>query len=197
MEMRQCALRNDWLAAAANFRACLRLARHSSALPCEDGILMARIVESRTVSTLAAVLTRSTVVAILATMFAWVVFFLIGFGHNFVVVVKEANVKIDEQIQASQGGAEIDFPPEDRPGFRIPRWVDVTSQVLYYPCPRTYDLDDRTIQIIASGLLTDFELEKNRLNRPLPPWGETLGVSLAFIALCLGLATLRMVTRDG
>ena len=149
------------------------------------------------VSTLAAVLTRSTLVAILATMFAWVLFFGVGFAHDFVSQVNEANQKLDEKMREMTVGGEAELNPEDRPGFRVPKWADWTSYLLYKPCPRTYDLDDRTIRTIATGLLTDYELEQNRLNRPLPPWGETLGVSLAFIALCLTLASVRLVTRDG
>ncbi len=149
------------------------------------------------VSTLAAVLTRSTLVAILATMFAWVGFFGVGFARDFVSQVNEANQKLDEKIQEATAGGEAEFRPEDRPGFRVPKWVDWLSYLLYKPCPRTYDLDDRTIRVIATGLLTDYELEQNRLNRPLPPWAETLGVSLAFIGVCLGLSCGRLATRDG
>ena len=151
------------------------------------------------VSTLAAVVTRSTVVAILATVFAWAVFFGIGFGFDVVKKIKKAGTEMREKLGAPDADADeiVANKPRERTPFEVPTWVDYLSKALYYPSPRTYDLDDRMIRAIAQGVLTDFEIKQNNLDAELPPWGETLGVSLSFIALCLGLASARMVTRDG
>ncbi len=151
------------------------------------------------VSTLAAVLTRSTLVAILATLFAWAVFFGIGWGYDKLRQVKKAGDDMRAKLGAPDADPDDDIPNArrgDRQPWEVPAWLDITSKVLYYPAPRTYDMDDRMIHTIARGALTDFEIKQNKLDEELPPWGETLGVSAAFIALCLALAGWRMATRD-
>jgi hypothetical protein len=154
------------------------------------------------ISTLAAVLTRSTLVAILATITAWGLLFGIGWGHEYVAKAKEAERKVMDTVRQANPDAKPDEDPDDeasnnRQPWQVPAWLDVLSRVLYSPFPRTYDLDDRMIRVIAHGVLTDFELKQNSLDRPLPPWPETIGVSLAFIAVMLALASWRLVTRDG
>lgn len=154
------------------------------------------------ISTLAAVLTRSTLVAILATITAWGLLFGIGWGHEYVVKAKDAEKKMMDTVRQADPDARPDEDPDDGANgqgqpWQVPTWLDVLSRALYSPLPRTYDLDDRMIQAIAHGVLTDFELKQNKLDRPLPPWPETIGVSLAFIVLMLGLACWRLVTRDG
>jgi len=154
------------------------------------------------ISTLAAVLTRSTLVAILATITAWGLLFGIGWGHEYVAKAKDAERKMMDTVRQADPDAKPDEDPDDeanrnRQPWQVPTWLDVLARALYNPLPRTYDLDDRMIQAIAHGVLTDFELKQNSLDRPLPPWPETIGVSLAFIAVMLGLASWRLVTRDG
>jgi len=160
------------------------------------------------VSTLAAVLTRSTLVAILATITAWAIFFGIGFGFNIVRQFKEADKNFKEKLVDPNAELdEFDAPPEGPPGApgekreprrptEVPLYVDIIAKVLYYPCPRTYDLDDQMIRSIADGVLTEYEMKENGLTKELPSWGETLGVSTAFILLCLFLSCLIMSRRD-
>ena len=164
------------------------------------------------VSTLAAVLTRSTLVAILASFLAYAIFFGIGFGFDIIRQVKEADRvlreklvdpnaeldEIDEPAPAPAGGPPGAPPPkrEPRRPTEIPQWLDIGSRVLYYPCPRTSDLDNRMIRVIADGILTDFEIKEKGLTKELPSWGETLGVSTAFIIICLLLSCWIMSRRD-
>ncbi len=154
------------------------------------------------ISTLAAVLTRSTLVAILATITAWGLLFVIGWGHEYVAKAKKAEEKMMDTVRQANPDARPDEEPDTDAGRRrqpwqVPAWLDVLTRVLYSPFPRTYDLDDRMIHTIAQGVLTDFELKQNGLDQPLPSWPATIGVSLAFIVLMLALASWRLVTRDG
>lgn len=155
------------------------------------------------VSTLAAVLTRSTLVAILATITVWGLLFVIGWGHEYVAKAKKAEQQVMDAVhqanpQAQQGeDPDIEASRNRRQPWQVPTWLDVLARALYNPLPRTYDLDDRMIRVIAQGVLTEFELKQNGQDQPLPPWPETIGVSLALIAVMLALASWRLVTRDG
>ncbi|OWK44988.1 ABC transporter permease [Fimbriiglobus ruber] len=153
------------------------------------------------VSTLAAVLTRSTMAAIVATVFAWGVFFLAGFLHDQVQEFKrnrdEAQQQIEKAIPDRSGAAARPAGPGPIPepaGFAT--W-DYATWISHGVLPRTYDLDDRAIRFIAEGVLTAEERKQKKLDHDLVPWPETIGVSFAFIVLCLGLASLRLQTRDG
>ncbi len=155
------------------------------------------------VSVLSAVLTRSTLVAILATLVAWAVFFGVGWGnHQLDSLVKmdaELRAKMEEAARGGGAGEEQDVP---RPPSPDSLWkphpaLDYTVRGLYAVLPRAYDLDDRMIRLIAEGVLTDAELKARKMTDPLPPWWATLGVSAAFIAVVLGLAAWRFSTRDG
>ncbi len=152
------------------------------------------------VSTLAAALTRSTLMAILATLVAWAVFFVIGWGYNTIAQADEQLAKVQDQARGddSDPGDAAEVARSRRGGVREfnPVLVNIVNG-LHAVSPRTYDLDDRMIEAIAQGVLTDFELKQNGLDKARPSWGATVGVSLAFIGLCLGLACWRVSTRDG
>lgn len=151
------------------------------------------------VSTLAAVLTRSTLVAIVATVFAWGVFFAVGWVHDQVQQVKtaqkEMQQKLEQAVPRDKSGEDEDSGPPVRQA--VPDWLDTTARIAHGVLPRTYDLDDRAIQMIAAGVLTAEERKQKKLDEELVPWPETIGVSVAFIALMLALACWRLVTRDG
>lgn len=150
------------------------------------------------VSTFVAVFTRSSLVAILATVVAWTIFFAYGYLHDQVAKITREEAKIKEQLAGFRKGGDDDDLPPDVNQFREvadwAKWVDMIGRPIV---PRTYDLDDRGIQLIADGLLTDAEKKRRGLDQPLPSWGETLGLSSAFIAILLGLSCWRFSTRDG
>lgn len=154
------------------------------------------------VSTLAGVLTRSMLMAIVATVFAWGVIFLVGWVHEQINQFKKTQVELQEKFEKEvpKGeSTETDGEPPPPPPIKkaVPEWLDVLVSTAHAVLPRTYDLDDRAIRIIAEGVLTEAERKQKKLDTPLTPWPETIGVSLAFIALCLGLSCWRLNTRDG
>lgn len=152
------------------------------------------------VSTFVAVLTRSTILAILAAVMAWGLFLVVGLANDKVQQAKRAEKEAIEKIRAVQPDADQNEPlPEALTPTRslLPDWLQLLIQTAHTVFPRTYDLDDRMIQLIAEGVLTDVELKREGRDEPLPPWWGTVGVSLAFIALMLSLSCWRLSTRDG
>lgn len=152
------------------------------------------------VSVLAAALTRSPLVAILATMLAWVVFVAAGWGNAQLTAYDDARQQIEEQMaQAQKDAGTADVPKADgsKAPFQPPAVVRYGVRGLYTVSPRVYDLDTRMSRFIAEGVLTSVELKADGLDKPLPPWWQTVGVSLAFIAVVVTLACRIVARRDG
>lgn len=157
------------------------------------------------VSVLFAVLTRNTIVAILATLLAWGLFFGIGKLNNDILNRYDAVEKIKKEDAKLKPGEQPD-PDEilnradpDRPvWWVIPKSVWPVCQLVHAVTPRTYQLDDRLDDLIAQGVLTDTERKDEDLKEddPRGTWAEIFGVSGAFIAVMLGLACWRFQTRD-
>jgi hypothetical protein len=160
------------------------------------------------VSTLAAVFTRSTIIAILATLLAWGLFWTIGKAYAGV-----ANRELAVQEQKDKPNAPIIPNPDDGPpdpdkmlaridpesplwGF-VPTWAFVPIKAVHTISPRTYQLDNRLDRMIAEGVLTEFELKKSGYSKPAQEnWAEMTLASAAFIALMLLLSSWRFVKRD-
>lgn len=150
------------------------------------------------VSTLAAVLTRSTIVAILMTGVAWALLWGVG----------KVNDGIQNRLAAEKAAAEA--PPPKGPGRLAPPadpdaplWLIFSRQsfpvftALHTVSPRTYQMDDRLGRVIAEGVLTPNQLKAEKLDEPArASWVEMIGVSAAFIGLVLALACVRFVLRD-
>ncbi len=163
------------------------------------------------VSTLAAVFSRNTLVAILATFVAWGLIWAIGkvndgIGNREAAIAEQA-VKGNDAGQFLPKKGEKD-PSLDDVIARIdpdaPLWGFIPKltwpffEIVHAVTPRAYDLDSRLGRIIAGGVLSESEWEAAGYEKPpRDSWAGTVGVSLAFIALCLGLASWRFVTRDG
>jgi ABC-type transport system involved in multi-copper enzyme maturation permease subunit len=136
------------------------------------------------VSALFAVLTRSAIVAILVTCGAWFVFFLVGLLY----ALGEGH-----RIQEERSGV----PPERRTSgnafFQVMRAV-------HFVLPRTSDLN----QLGNEALIHDFfprqallrEGMRTRMDQSPFNWTESIAVSLAFIAVMLGLSCWRFATKD-
>ncbi|MBA4067107.1 MAG: hypothetical protein C0501_26050 [Isosphaera sp.] len=146
------------------------------------------------VSVLIGVLTRSALVAILLALLAWGLLFLAGYLNEKIRTVRQAEAKVRQALAGDRPPADAGPPPS---AFGLPPWVETGLHGLTTVLPRGFDLDTQASRAIARGVLTAQEVEKERLNDPLPSWAETVGVSVAWIALLLGLACWRFRTRDG
>ncbi|HYV35682.1 MAG TPA: ABC transporter permease [Gemmataceae bacterium] len=130
------------------------------------------------ISTLFGVLTRSPIVAILATCMIWFVLFLLGLAYQGVSALKKEEMVVKEMEENGWG------------------WVFTTSDVVHFVLPRTSDLDVLSAKMLAQ-VLTEGERKSARLDLlPDVTWGESLGASFVFIAIMLGLATWRFSRKD-
>jgi ABC-type transport system involved in multi-copper enzyme maturation permease subunit len=160
------------------------------------------------VSTLAAILTRSTIVAILATGLAWGLFWVVGKVNDGIENRAAAAAKAEEK-SGRPPKVDPDEPPGDADGALarfdpdaplwgfIPKWIFSPWQAVHAVTPRTYQLDDRLGRVIAEGVLTPYQLKKQGYGSPpRTSWIEMGLVSLAFIGVMLGLSAWRFTKRD-
>ncbi len=130
------------------------------------------------VSTFVSVLTRSAVVAILATCAAWFVFFVIGSVHG--VFDNRRQMEIKENIPESQ------------------RWGDnawgQAFRAIHFVTPRTTELDALGSKLLLADLVSGPLAEAIALREI--HWWETLTVSLAYIVLFVGVACWWFSTKD-
>jgi hypothetical protein len=151
------------------------------------------------VSTLTAVLTRSTVVAILVTLFAGVVLFANGWAHGKLAEFRQERTKALQSVRDAVGRpAPADADDESvgsAPAGDWPQWVYQVSDISYKGLPRTREMDDLTTAWVGRGLLTEAD-QKRREKTDRPPWWETLGVNAAFIGVMLGLACWKFSRTD-
>jgi ABC-type transport system involved in multi-copper enzyme maturation permease subunit len=133
------------------------------------------------VSTLMAVLTRSSVTAILVTIGAWFFFFLVGTANQFF-----ENSKRVEEVK--------NVPAEQR------RWTNnAFGQIIattHAVLPRTSDLSRLGSLLILSDFMTGSWSEARKLDPSRIEWGESLLVSGVFIAVILGLSCWRFGAKD-
>jgi ABC-type transport system involved in multi-copper enzyme maturation permease subunit len=135
------------------------------------------------ISALFGVLTRSSIVSILASLGIWFLLFLIGFLYT----LGEAFA-----IEDARGGV----PPEQRMSENA-FWQ--TVRVIHFVLPRTSDINQLGNEALARDFLpstTLGKLTREQMGREPFKWGESISVSLAFIAVMLGLACWRFATRD-
>ena len=127
------------------------------------------------VSTLFGVLTRSAIVSILITCFVWFALWLVGTSYTTLAM----------------------FRSDPHIGQEIPGWANTTVDTIHDVLPRTKDLDLLTTKLLSHEVLTESEIRRQKLDRlPDVTWGESLSVSGAFIAVMLGLASWRFVSKD-
>lgn len=125
------------------------------------------------VSTLFAVLTRSTIVAIMMTCGTWALLFIVG-----VVLYSPVN-------------------PEDRDKEARSGWQRGV-EVVHYVLPRYTDIVSLTGKEIVSDSLPSSNILRKQVEKSASSysWPESLIVSGVFIALMLGLACWWFATRD-
>ncbi|HJT78261.1 MAG TPA: ABC transporter permease subunit [Gemmataceae bacterium] len=147
------------------------------------------------VSTLAGVLTRSPIVAILLTCVAWGVVFGLNWGYSVVDGTRHP-AKAPAELEA----ALKDIPEDQRPAPpaspRFPNWVYTAADVVHYVVPRTGDLSALTNRLIIKDVLYKDNPRLEKEDKTPFTWGESLAVSGAYIAVLLGLSCLWFATRD-
>jgi hypothetical protein len=124
------------------------------------------------VSTLFGVLTRSPIVSILAACLTWAVLWGVGTGHILLDATRE---------------------------FKLaPDWLYVTADTAHFVLPRYKDLDALNSQLIARDLLGPESLQRKAMDKFYASitWASSLGFTVGFIAICLGLACWRFSTKD-
>lgn len=171
-------------------------------------------------STLVGVLTRNTIVSIVVTIVFWFTVWLIGTIHNTVTVLANLEVqrerpaassKLDDKAgdekkgkkeadkgkeEGKEGENDSSTQRDEMATPRVPPALVKTFDILNAMTPRTKDLDTLTTQLISRDLLSPAEQKQAGLKLKDLNWGEVLGIAGAYIALFLGLATLRFVTRS-
>jgi ABC-type transport system involved in multi-copper enzyme maturation permease subunit len=130
------------------------------------------------VSTLAAVLTRSGVVAIIATCFVWLLLFAVGRAYTF--------------LHDNEEKARVHNPQ----AVEVPDWALPAATVVHHTLPRTDDMNPLITKLLAESLMPPAEVRGFDLATRAVNWGESIGVSLGFIVLFVGLSCWRFSTRD-
>lgn len=125
------------------------------------------------VSTLVAVLTRSAIASILITI-----------GFMFVMWLLGKVVKTFFDANKVTGDVEL------------PDWSYTLVDTLNNVLPRYTDLDKLTTKVVADANLPVGLSRLMGLFTEYPSWGGAVGVSLAFIAVVLGIACWRFSRRD-
>lgn len=135
------------------------------------------------VSTLAAVLTRNSIVAILVT---------VAFGGLLWLVGKVESVA---QIFRFQADAVAELKKEEP---QYPMWTKISGG-LNRALPRWHDIDVLSGNAVMNSLMTLKQQEAqgaSALQKHLPSWGGTIGVTAIWIVALLGIACWRFSTKD-
>jgi ABC-type transport system involved in multi-copper enzyme maturation permease subunit len=132
------------------------------------------------VSTLCAVFTRSAIVAILLSCLTWFALYSVGQLYMLPNALRQMedmhNTPAEQRI--SDGA-----------------WVKVVNAV-HYVLPRAKDLDFLMNHYLLEDLLVGQIISARQLDTGTIHWGESLTVSVIFIAVMLGIACLKFVMTD-
>ncbi len=129
------------------------------------------------VSALVGVVTRSVVTSIILTMFAWVVFFIIGLVHSGFEVLDTM-----EKTKAAMGQPK---PESERWGDG---WTAATVHAIHAITPRTADLNNLNDLIVFTDFMTGNLSDMGRFDNSNRNWTECLIVSTIWICIFLGFA---------
>ena len=137
------------------------------------------------VSSLMAVLTRSPIVAILAAVTAWALVFGIGWGYRFIDGLRPERIA---ELPAQQQEA---LP-------KLPSWVFVTADVTHFVTPHYKDLDVLTTKLIRYDLMDSNSPRRKDIDKQVGSinWTESLGVTISYILVLVGLSCWWFSTRD-
>ena len=130
------------------------------------------------VSTLAAVLTRNSIVCILVTVAFGGLLWLVGKVESFATVFRvEADVVAELKREEPQ----------------YPMWTRISGGLNRF-LPRWHDIDVLTSQAVAQSLMTPKQQEAQgtaSIQKHLPSWSGTIGVTAVWIVALLALACWR------
>jgi ABC-type transport system involved in multi-copper enzyme maturation permease subunit len=150
------------------------------------------------VSALFGVLTRSSVLCIFMVCLVWFLLHMLGQFH----VLLNADIRMVQGPKApAAAGAAAEQPEKKTIADSDPTLRSVTDilNVVHAILPRTHDLSYLNTKIIADELYTEEQLKQKEhelVGTENYNWVESIGVSLAFIGVMLGLACWRFATRD-
>jgi ABC-type transport system involved in multi-copper enzyme maturation permease subunit len=124
------------------------------------------------VSTVTGVTTRSPIVCILAACFAWAVLFVVGWGYRVVDGLRELDI--------------------------LPKWVVTTADTAHFLLPRYKDLDALSGDMNARDLLGPDSPERKAMDKAYNKmgWGQTLGFTIGYIAILLGISCWWFSSKD-
>jgi ABC-type transport system involved in multi-copper enzyme maturation permease subunit len=144
------------------------------------------------VSVLFGVLTRSTVLCIFMTCVVWFLLFLVGMVDS-ILNPRQPEIQTAMEQGPPAATAQSGGPAETDPALKgVANIVHVVHTIL----PRTDELGQLTSYLIRHELISGQEGQSVLVWKDWHRWVETLGVSLAFIAVMLGLACWRFVAQD-
>ena len=159
------------------------------------GVLTFQFALYYAVSTLFAVLTRSSIVSILMACLTWfVVSFLIGNGY----VIVNATRKVRDFTNIQMEATGLDMSDEQPPDKLLPNWVYTTADIIHFATPHLKDLDVLT----EKWILQDTQVPDNPQRKAAEKmytdfrWTETLAVTTLYIIVLLALSCWRFATRD-
>jgi ABC-type transport system involved in multi-copper enzyme maturation permease subunit len=145
------------------------------------------------VSTLAGVVTRSSIVAILLACLAWFVFALvIGQAYGVIDSIRKGIIGPRGQVVIEDEGHEA--PPT----ARLPEWVYTTADIVHWVTPRLKDLDNLTNKLILDDTLPEFSSDRRLADRLFATfrWSEALSVTTIYIVVLLALSCWWFATKD-
>jgi hypothetical protein len=153
------------------------------------------------------VFTRSSLVAIMATFLAWLLFFGVGWGREKLDQADQTQKQLAAKVAEKQNADPAEAPTEKPKSFWTPpRALDVSVRTLHAVLPRVYDLDSHMVAVLSKAILPPkpkpveppTSLESAQLaDVPPPPLPETLGVTVGFIGVMLTISCWRLRRRDG
>ncbi|MCI0461341.1 MAG: ABC transporter permease subunit [Gemmataceae bacterium] len=134
------------------------------------------------VSALFGVLTRSSIVAILMTCGIWFFLFIVGTLYGFAELIRIEEQR--ENVPAEKRASDNTF------------WKVVRA--MHFVLPRTSDINSLGNEALMNDFMPPRILRRvdEAGARMSISWGESISVSLVFIAVMLGLAGWRFETRD-
>jgi ABC-type transport system involved in multi-copper enzyme maturation permease subunit len=145
------------------------------------------------VSVLFGVVTRNSLISILMTIVVWLILFLVGFGYS---QYEQIFSKDRPAGRGNAGDQAVQTRRSATPEEPLP-WLGTSLRIAHAILPRTNDLGWITTNLLSHELLSESERRQFGFDSYQPASVvETVGVSLAFIAVILGLACWRFTARD-
>ena len=148
------------------------------------------------VSTLFGVVTRSPIVAILATCFAWFLIGLVaGYGYWWIDQTRASRRTTDAQAELQ---FDDDGKPPQPPKNYFPDWVYTTADTIHFVTPRVKDLDVLSGKLIADDTLPSYSKDRKAAEKQYASfsWTEALTVTSLYIVILLAISCWWFATKD-